>query len=192
VTDEPPSASPAGPADQAYWTRVYAEHRKPMLAAAVRLLGIEDNHLGRTAESVVQDVMVGLIKRNTVLHATNLEAYLVAAVKNRAIDVLRQENRRERDRPGTEADPDESWEDPSEEDVAEAVTDAVIRERTREVLAQMDEQHRTAFRERIWEARPFTQIGPEMGVSDSYAGRLYREALAQIREALGVDPGTAD
>lgn len=173
--------------DQTYWASVYLTHRQAMLAAAVRKLGLNRSHLGQTAQSVVQDVMRGLIEKGQALTAVNAEAYLVAAVKNRATDVLRQESRRHQDRPGLDEDGDEVPDVPTEEDIAEAATDALIRDQTQEILADMDPRHRQAFIERVWRDRPFTEIGPEMGVSDSYAGRLFREALAEIRKRLGVE-----
>lgn len=172
-------------ADRAYWTGVYGTHGKAMHGVAVRLLGRHKNHLGHTAESVVQEVMRRLMDKGDVLTASNVEAYLVAAVKNLATDILRQENRRDRDRLSGE-DIDVTQEVPSDEDIAEAATDIVIRERTQQVLAEMDEQHRQVFIDRVQRGRAFTEIGAEIGVSDSYAGRLFREALTEIRKRLGI------
>jgi RNA polymerase sigma factor (sigma-70 family) len=173
-------------ADRAYWTGVYGTHGKGMHAVAVRLLGRHNNHLGHTAESVVREVMHRLMDKGDVLTASNIEAYLVAAVKNLATDILRQENRRDRDRLSIGEDIDVIQEFPSDEDVAEAATDIVIREKTQQLLAGMDEQHRQVFIDRVQRGRPFTEIGAEMGVSDSYAGRLFREALTEIRTRLGI------
>lgn len=172
-------------ADRAYWAGVYGTHGKAMHGVAVRLLGRHTNHLGHTAESVVQEVMRRLMDKGDVLTASNVEAYLVAAVKNLATDILRRENRRDRDRLSGE-DIDVTQEVPSDEDIAEAATDIVIRERTQQVLAEMDEQHRQVFIDRAQRGRPFTEIGAEIGVSDSYAGRLFREALTEIRKWLGI------
>jgi RNA polymerase sigma factor (sigma-70 family) len=163
-----------------------------MCAAAIRRLGRDKSHLGHAAESVVQEVMRHLIEKGQVITATNVEAYLVASVKNRATDILRQEGRRQRDRLAGEGHTEDSWEEPTNEDVSEAATDAVIREQTKEMLKTMEEGPRQAFIERVMENRPLTEIGRGMGVSDVQAGRLYRRAVTEIQKQLGVTPGETE
>ena len=179
--------------DGAYWAQIFRAHRRVMWVAAIRCLGRDQSHLGHIAESVVQDVMRHLIQKGAVVQAANVEAYLVAAVKNRATDVLRLEARRQRDRLAHEVETEEdAWNEPSAEDVAEAATDAVIRDQTRAVLATMDEGPRDAFINRVIRDRPFTEIGREMGISDVQAGRFYRQALKKIRKELEVNPGKTE
>jgi RNA polymerase sigma factor (sigma-70 family) len=164
-----------------------------MWVAAIRRLGRDQSHLGHTAGSVVQDLMRRLIQKGAVVQADNVEAYLVVAVKNLATDVLRQETRRQRDRLADEVETEEDpWDEPSAEDVAEAATDAVIRDQTEAVLATIEEGPRRAFVDRVMRGRPFTEIGREMGISDVQAGRLYRQALNGIRKQLGVNSGSTD
>jgi RNA polymerase sigma factor (sigma-70 family) len=163
-----------------------------MWVAAIRRLGRDKSHLGHTAESVVQDVMCRLIKKGAIIQAANTEAYLVAAVKNLATDVLRQEARRQRDRLTGEGEADDSWKEPTAEDVAEAATDAVIRDQTRKVLKGMEEGTRQVFTERVMRNRPFTEIGQDMRISDVQARRLYRQAVREIQKKLGITLGKTE
>jgi len=159
-----------------------------MWAAAIRRLGRDKSHLGHSAESVVQDVMRRLIARGTVLHVASPEAYLVAAVKNMATDILRQEARRQRDRLAGEGDTEEAWEGPSAADVAEEVTNAVIREETEKALGTIHEAPRRAFVLRVMQGRPFTEVGGAMGISDVHASRLCQQAVSELQKKLGLGP----
>jgi len=185
VTEAPDAATSA---DEDYWTDVFRTHQRAMRVAAITRLGQNKSHLGHTSESVVQEVMRRLIKKGEVIRAAKPEAYLVAAVKNLTTDILRQEGRRPRDRLAAEDQTEDSWEEPSVEDVAEAATDAIIRDRTRKVLETMEEGIRQAFVEHVMKGRPLTEIGRAMGISDVQAGRLYRQAVREIQNKLGVDP----
>lgn len=175
-------------ADRAYWAGIFRTHRKAMCAAAVRQLGLTQSHLGHSAKSVVQDVMLHLIEKGEVLKAVSVEGYLVAAVKNRAVDVLRQVSR-QRDHLGEEVTVDDVWREPSAEDVADAATDAVIRDQTRQILETMDPGFSRAFTERVMMGRKFTEIGRDMGVSDVQARRLCFRAIEEIQKRTGVNPG---
>lgn len=190
VTELPDA--PATVADAAYWADIYRTYRRTMWVAAIRLLGRDRSHLGHTAESVVQDVMCRLITKGEVIHATNTGAYLTVAVKNYATDVLRQEGRRRRDRLDEKSHAKDSYEAPSEEDVALAATDVVIRDQTNKVLQAMEERPRRAFTERVMKGRPFTEIGRDMGISDSQVRRLYLDALGEIQKKLGGNPGKTE
>lgn len=175
-------------ADTAYWAELYRRHRQAMWAAAAGRLGRDTSHLGHSAGSIVQEVMRRLMARGTVLAAANPEAYLVAAVKNLATDVLRQEARRRHDRVADEGETEEVWEAPSTQDVTEEATNAVLRDETLKVLRTMQEGPREAFVLRVMQGHTFTAVGRAMGISDVHARRLCQQALRQIQKELGIGP----
>lgn len=183
------SPDPPAAAKASYWAEMFGAHYRAMLLAATQRLGRDRTHLGHSAQSVVQDVIRHMIERGELIDAANPEAYLVAAVTNRAKDILRQERRRDRDHLATQDDLDKgSWDMPTQEDVARAATDAAIRDQTEEILKTMNGPLRSAFTERVQKGRPYTEIARDMGISDSQVRRLHLQAVGEIRRRLRLDP----
>jgi RNA polymerase sigma-70 factor, ECF subfamily len=83
------------------------------------------------------------------------------------------------DLPGTGTSPSQA----ADKTAAQAALDAS--------LAALPQRSRMAIHLRLWDRRPFAEIGAELGISEDAARMLFGRALAKLRESMrpGHDPG---
>jgi RNA polymerase sigma-70 factor, ECF subfamily len=83
------------------------------------------------------------------------------------------------DLPGTGTSPSQA----ADKTAAQAALDAS--------LAALPQRDRMAIHLRLWDRRPFAEIGAELGISEDAARMLFGRALAKLRESMrpGHDPG---
>jgi RNA polymerase sigma factor (sigma-70 family) len=158
------------------WDRLISCSRPALLAHAYRILHDPDG-----AEDVVQDVLLGAIARDPTLQDTPLP-YLRTAVRNRAIDVVRQRHAqarlRERERPpfrGIAA-----W-DPARIDQRRLYA-GVIR-----YIQDLPEPERATAKLRWWEGMSCGRIARILGMREKSAQRLVARVRRKIRNAC--EPG---
>jgi RNA polymerase sigma factor (sigma-70 family) len=174
----------SGELSEGYWTAIYEAHRGAMYAESRKRMGLKKTHLGHDSESVVQDVMARLIARGKPITADNQEAYLRASVRNRAIDLLKQESRRVLDRL-IEGESEQEWEDPSDVDIATVVADLVMVQKVDAALDEMDDSLRFAFVEHLRRGRSYADIARETKQSDVTIRNRFLKALEFLRREIG-------
>jgi RNA polymerase sigma-70 factor (ECF subfamily) len=185
VRDDDPSSAPDDPQlarlragdDSAFDDIVRTTF--PMLSrVAARFVGsIADG------EEVAQEVLFRLwVQRESVRPKTSLTIYLLGAVRNRALNVVRDRQTAERHstavlevmRP------------------ASAVPDALLLETERRqavarALSALMPRHRLAVELRYGARLSFAEVGVVLGVSDRGAEQIVRRAVLALRRSLGEE-----
>ncbi len=155
--------------------RIYEKYEGDLRALAVNLL-----HDPGTAEDVVQDVFIGLVRTVPKLHLRRtLRAYLATAVANRARDHFRQRSR-ERLAPIEEAGQVAADRDGP----VEVVGDAELVRKLRAAVAELPCEQREVVMLRVHAGLKFRQIAAHQGTSVKTALSRYQYGLDKLRARL--------
>lgn len=157
------------------WAEVYAEHGPAMRRTARRLVGEDREVLGKSADDIVNDVLVGLIAKGPPPTHGNLRGYLLRAVINRARDQFRRQR----------------FESPNQEAIALQLADddtALLAERR--VLAaiavglldDLTPGQRCAIEQRVMLGRPAHEVAAELGVESPRIAQLCNAGMKRIRK----------
>jgi RNA polymerase sigma factor (sigma-70 family) len=176
MTSRPLPPSPEPFDRRALLAKLYVEHSAPMWTKAARIIGESE------ALSVVHAVFEKLLRKEA-LHPTLFDsgarAYLIAAAKNKAIELLRRRIRGEKlEETAFSSDPEVAGADTIFEaiETREAVSEALnqLPERTREVVVR-----RGIFGESS------KDIAASLGISGPRVSQIYRKGLDILRKILG-------
>jgi RNA polymerase sigma-70 factor (ECF subfamily) len=134
-------------------------------------------------EEIAQDVLFRLwMRRDTLRPATTLTVYLLAAVRNRALNWVRDHRTAARHLatgmipvPSPPPSPDAG---PVEDERRRRVTQA---------LEALVPRHRLAVELRYGAQASFAEVGAALGVSDRAAEQILRRAVLALRRTLGED-----
>jgi RNA polymerase sigma-70 factor (ECF subfamily) len=164
------------------FARAYAEHRRPVAAAAYQVLGDADR-----AEDVTQDVFLRLWRNPHAFDARrgNLSSYLRLMARSRAVDVWREERAAERreDRLRVAA----GGEGERAEDLpAEAMRRTEDRAEVKAALRSLPEPQREAVLLAFWGGLTGVEIARHSSVSLGTAKSRTRLGMAKLRTALAV------
>lgn len=133
-------------------------------------------------EDVVQDAFMQLVRTATTSEdIENPAAWLFRAVRNRAIDLARANDRRRKheSEAATAAGLGEPWFLPTSGaglDIAAATA----------ALAALPEHERETIVARLWGGLSFAEVGRLTGVSAATAYRTYIAGLSTLRERMGI------
>ncbi len=150
--------------------RLYEQHRTEMLRLACRLLADEEE--GRDA---VSDVFAQLAERRTEVPYG--VPYLLSAVRNRCMNVLRHKDVRERVHrllPLDEAMAEDSW--TAEE--REATLESILHFIDTELTPQTREVVRLRFRERM----TYSQIAQQLDISEAAVYKHLAQAIRKLKQ----------
>ena len=125
-------------------------------------------------EDVVQEAFVQLAGQRE--SPQEVVAWLYRVVRNRALNAARDAGRR---RKLAETRHVSGW-------FIDRIDNRVDAEAAAQALAGLEQQSREVVVARLWGGMTFAEIGELLGLSDSTVHRRYQEALAALRERLGV------
>jgi RNA polymerase sigma-70 factor (ECF subfamily) len=160
--------------------RTYAEHRRPVIAAAYRVLGDADQ-----AEDVTQDVFLRLWRNPRAFDARrgNLRSYLRLMARSRAVDLWREGQAA--DRAGDRLRIAVAGDDvPAENAPVEAMRRGSDRAVIGAALRALPEAQREAVVLAFWGGLTGTQIARRSSVSLGTAKSRTRLGLAKLRAEL--------
>lgn len=160
--------------------RTYAEHRRPVIAAAYRVLGDADQ-----AEDVTQDVFLRLWRNPRAFDARrgNLRSYLRLMARSRAVDLWREGQAA--DRAGDRLHIAVACDDvPAENAPVEAMRRGDDRAVIGAALRALPEPQREAVVLAFWGGLTGTQIARRSSVSLGTAKSRTRLGLAKLRAEL--------
>ncbi|WP_344878224.1 sigma-70 family RNA polymerase sigma factor [Zhihengliuella alba] len=141
---------------------------------------------------VVQDAVVSIISSPPSYEVRNWEAFLVQAVKRKAIDRIRSAPVRHA------GDGFDEWvrDRPEDGDLAQDVVDELHRQEqvklALESLAVLDERHRTAVWATVALGRARADVAAELGVTPPRISQMVKRALKLMREEMTRKEGTSD
>ncbi len=155
--------------------RIYEKYEGDLRALAAHLV-----HDLATAEDVVQDVFISLVRTVPELHLRRtLRAYLATAVANRARDYFRQ-RARERRAPIDEADQMTADGDGP----VQIVGDAELMHKLRAAVAELPYEQREVVMLRIHAGLKFREIAAHQEISIKTALSRYQYGLDKLRSKL--------
>lgn len=151
-----------------------ARYERPLVRYAARIVGSE------RARDVVQDTFARLFEADDETLSERVPEWLYRVCRNRALDLVRKEARRERlcamiPRPAETATPAER---------------AEHRQTLRRALAAVDRlppKEKRVLRLKLKEGLSYAEIAARTGLTSSYVGYLLHHALANVRAELGRD-----
>ena len=152
-------------------------HFEGMARYAESIVGARDD-----AEDVAQDVLTCVWEgHDTWTPRTSIRAYLLTAVRSRAIDLRRQleARRRRAERAAVAQEGDSPTPDAS---LLWAEEDAVLRR----AFQTLPERWREVVALRYGQQLPFQDVGRVLGISEDAAKKLARRAVLELRRILGV------
>jgi RNA polymerase sigma-70 factor (ECF subfamily) len=167
---------------------VMQRYFNPLTRFAFHLLADRD-----AAEEVVQDLFARVWDGRASWQPVSVRAYLYGAVRNRALNVLKQERFREQVRTRMRSHVATSQEMLTENTTdasdglradADTLVDQALVERCRVAIETLTERRRTALRLRFDESLTFPQIAVVMGISTESAKQLVFHAVRALRRAL--------
>ena len=154
---------------------VYLNCRGRLVRLAATLLGDDDE-----ARDIVQDVFLGLIERPVA--ADRAEAYIMAAVRNRALDRLRSLSRRQRVERMLPLDDDILL---SVADCDDDMSDTVA-EVNRFVADGLTPSVRNVVREVFYRRRSYREAAEHLGISVTTVNKHVVSALRLLRNRFKV------
>jgi RNA polymerase sigma-70 factor (ECF subfamily) len=154
---------------------IYEKYEGDLLTLAAHLL-----HNPATAEDVVQDVFIGLVRTVPKLHLRRtLRAYLATAVANRARDFFRQRSR-ERLAPLEDAGQIAADTDGP----VQIVGDAELVHKLRAAVAELPYEQREVVTLRVHAGLKFREIAAHQNTSIKTALSRYQYGLDRLRSML--------
>lgn len=135
-----------------------------------------------TAEDLVQDVFVALLRGNAFADAENKQAYLAQCATNMALDHLRRERVRARYICGTNlADCDVACTSPLPDETLQGVQELALLRRT---VDQLPPKCRVVFLLSRDHGLTMKEIAARLGLSDKTVEKHIARAMTQCRQAL--------
>ncbi len=154
--------------------RIYEKYEDDLVTLAAHLL-----HDPNTAEDVVQDVFISLVRTVPMLHLRRtLRAYLATAVANRARDHYRRRSR-ERLAPIDEAAQVAAGDGP-----VQIVGDAELMHKLRAAVTELPYEQREVVMLRVHAGLKFREIAAHQNISIKTALSRYQYGLDKLRSKL--------
>jgi RNA polymerase sigma factor (sigma-70 family) len=168
------------PDRRAQFEALVAECETPLLRYVSRILNSSD-----TAQDVVQDTLIRCYRSwdGCLVPSTPLMSWLYRVAHNRAIDVLRQSNRREAVH---EAHSREMIEVEESRQSSKGVSEAA--ERASDALQKLSLREQQVVILKVYEERSYREISNLLGISVSNVGYILHYAMKKLAEALKEDP----
>ncbi|QFR34943.1 sigma-70 family RNA polymerase sigma factor [Ancylobacter sp. TS-1] len=135
-----------------------------------------------TAEDLVQDLFVGLLRGNAFADAENKQAYLARCATNMALDHLRRERKRERYICGRcISDCEVACPVPLQDEVLQGVQELALLRRT---IDELPPKCRAVFRLSREHGLTMKEIAARLGLSEKTVEKHIARAMVQCREVL--------
>lgn len=162
-----------------------------MAASGQFLMAIDKVGRSSEKEDVVSDAIMSIMA-SPPQNVRNWEAFLITAVKRKALDRIRSAEVRHSGPELVEATHDRADGSDLEEDVVEAVDRRKRAGAVWDCLSILDERHRKAVWETAALERPRSQVAAELGVSPARVSQMVTRALALLREEMQRREGGND
>ena len=154
--------------ENAEFEQLYRKYQSSMTAAALQIL-----HNTSDAEDAVQQAFLSVAANPDRIEgpeSSKTRAYLMLAVRCRAIDILRRRH------------PEEELPDPENlPDPAPDLTDALL---VTQIFAKLPERYRRILQMRYYVGLSVKEIAKLEGIDRSSAGKLIKRAREKFRELL--------
>jgi RNA polymerase sigma factor (sigma-70 family) len=166
---------------------LYVRHHARLRRHALSRL---PEHLRDDADVALMNVFTNLIAKaeaGTLRQPDNWEAYLIKAVSNACISLVRAQRPEialDQETPEIAELDRRVGGDPTAEDAVEHVDDTATIARARVALDNLEPRSRSIVIGKIWHEQSDRALGLELGITGQRVGQLYREALQQLREEV--------
>lgn len=160
---------------------LYLRHRDAMHKVAASIL----REVGRSSEKedVVSDAIMSIMA-SPPQNVRNWEAFLITAVKRKALDRIRSAEVRHSGSELADTAHDRADGSDLEEEVVEAIDRRKRAGAVWDCLSILDARHRKAVWETAALERPRSQVAAELGVSPARVSQMVTRALALLREEM--------
>mgnify|MGYP001592367736 CR=1 FL=1 len=151
-----------------------ARYERPLVRYAARIVGAE------RARDVVQDTFARLFEADRETLSDRVPEWLYRVCRNRALDLVRKDARRERLRSLV----------PQQAEEASPAERAEHRQTLRLALAAVDRlppKQASVLRLKLHEGLSYQEIAERTGLTTSHVGYLLHHALRAVRDELGRD-----
>lgn len=173
--------------DHASFAQLYDRTRAHLFGVALRLLGRE-----QAAEEVLQEAFVSIWKNagtyRSEVHGQPLQpmTWLIAVVRNKALDALRQRARRPES-----ALPDDAESSASAPSALELLTQASQALRIETCLAALDGSHRQSLALAYYQGLSHGEVARQMGAPLGSVKAWIRRGLDKLKSCLTAREGAA-
>lgn len=160
---------------------LYLRHRDAMHKVAASVL----REVGRASEAadVVHDAIVSIMA-SPPQNVRDWEAFLVTAVKRRALDRIRSAEVRHAGPEFVDATHGRAEDSDLSEDVADAIDQQEMAGQAWDCLSVLDERHRKAVWETVALGRPRSEVATELNVSPARVSQMTTRSLRLLREEM--------
>jgi len=163
------------PLAKADWVRAaLARYERPLIRYAARITGNIE-----LARDVVQDTFLRLCEADRAKVDGHLAAWLYTVCRNRALDVLKKEDRMDSLQEGQAESVQSKGPEPSAVAAASEAYGMVF-----EALGTLPQNQQEAFRLKFQDDMTYREISQVMGISLGMVSRLVAAALSDLREQL--------
>ncbi len=161
--------------DEAWLSLVFHEHQRPLLAYATHLMGDVDR-----AGDIVQDTFVRLCSQPRDQVEGHVRQWLYAVCRNRALDVLKKENRMKTldETAKAQASPEANPQSLAEQHETAIQADSLI--------SNLPGRQQEVIRLKVEGGLSYQQISELTGLSISNVGYLLHTGLRSIRTRLAT------
>ncbi|GGL76657.1 hypothetical protein GCM10011589_35910 [Modestobacter marinus] len=177
-------ARPAPPAHTDV-AALYARHHPRLLRQAQRVLPGDQQHAAGDALMTVFGRLLQQQQDGSLTEQPNWEAYLLRAVTNACLDILKSSARTQPvEDPVDVAGQERAPADPTGDTAAQRLDDATRRRRLDAALRTLPDRQREIVLQKAALERTNRDIGRELGLSGQRVGQLYDQAMRQLREEV--------
>ncbi|HUE37195.1 MAG TPA: sigma-70 family RNA polymerase sigma factor [Candidatus Acidoferrum sp.] len=154
--------------------RLYDEHAPSLFAFLLNFTRDEND-----TRDLLQELFVKIAREPALLeNASNERAFLIRLAHNRAIDLIRRRDVRERTKENFIAERVCLFAPANDPDVK------FFREELAEALGELPEDQRAVMHLKLWEQLTFGEISEVLEISPNTAASRYRYGLDKLRERL--------
>ncbi|HTR40386.1 MAG TPA: RNA polymerase sigma factor [Pseudomonadales bacterium] len=154
--------------------RLYDEHAPSLFAFLLNFTRDEND-----TRDLLQELFVKIAREPAILdNIENERAFLIRLAHNRAIDLIRRRDTRERTRENFAAEQVSLFAPAGDPDVK------LFREELAQALGELPEDQRAVVHLKLWEGMTFDMIAGALEISPNTAASRYRYGLDKLRERL--------
>ena len=154
--------------------RLYDEHAAPLFAFLLNFTRDEND-----TRDLLQEIFAKIAREPALLkNVSNERAFLIRLAHNRAVDLMRRRDVRDRTKENFVAERVSFFAPATDPDIN------IFRNELAEALGELPEEQRAVVHLKLWEGLTFEAIGEALGISFNTAASRYRYGLDKLRERL--------
>jgi len=188
--DDPESAeTPPAPATRVDIGPLYVQHHGRLRRHALSCLSDDLHHEADKALMIVFTRLLDSKKKGQLTEQNNWEAYLVRAVTNACLDILKttkDDQEIDQDDPRVHRD---ALPDPTGDTAADRIDRAAKARLAKPILDALEPRLRTIVLGKLIDKRTNRELGAELGLTGQRIGQLYDQTMQQLQEEVNRHHG---